>query len=245
MAQPEKPKRERARLMYLRSRCTKTATAIGKTLSVSPATVRSWKRRDKWDDDERAKKKPAGGPPADRKGGGQPGNQNALGASRDGNTNAESTGEHSRITPDSLTDDERALIASLPSDHREALRRELELLTVRERRMMQRIAAIQGREDPEGLILDGTSSTQHRTSAGGKTIVSGSDTTNRSPAIDRIIRMEEALTRVQAQKARILLSLHESEAQRGSASREGLVIVYDYGDEQQGAGYDENGSDGT
>lgn len=231
MADEGKTKRERAKLMYLRSRRTKTATEIGKALHVSDSTVRTWKKRDRWDEDARAGNKPAGGHPAERKAGGQPGNKNALYASRTGNHNAEATGEHTRLTPDSFTAEERALVASLSNDHREQLRKELALLTVRERRMMDHVWALQGLEDRDGLLLDYSSSTTHTARAGGKSVTSTSETKSRTPAIDRIIRIEEALTRVQAQKSKILLALQEIDRQQGGGSDgDKLVIVYDYGD---------------
>ncbi len=230
MAKTEKSKREQARLMFLRSRCTKTATEIGKALGVSPVTVRSWRRRDKWDADPKAIQSAPGNSRSTRKPGAPAGNKNAVEAQRQGNQNAAVTGEHTRITPDSLTDDERKLIESKPEDYRAALQWELDLLTVREHRMMQCISNLQSREDPDGLMLDLSSDTTRQTSVGGQLFTNSSNTRSRSPSIDRIIRVEEALTRIQAKKARILLAIHEHETQEGGASSEGLTIVYDYGD---------------
>ena len=72
--------------------------------------------------------------------GAQPGNKNATGPP--GNKNALKTGEFETLFFDVLDPEEKKLIAGVPKDKEQLLFQEIQLLTVRERRMLKRIEDI-------------------------------------------------------------------------------------------------------
>lgn len=82
-----------------------------------------------------------------RKRGGQPGNKNAVGNSGGGaplgNQNALQHGGYSAVLPETLTDEEIAMLNEMPLDPQTLLMDEIKLLTVRERRIMQRIRSLE------------------------------------------------------------------------------------------------------
>ena len=94
-------------------------------------TVRRWKSKDGWDT------------PTDRKPGGQPGNQNAVGNSGGGapagNLNAEKDGAYSRIFFDKLTPAEQDAFDTAPRNGVEALQHEMGLLKLRELKILEKI----------------------------------------------------------------------------------------------------------
>lgn len=84
-------------------------------------------------------------PAPKRKRGAPVGNRNAVGNSGGapvGNTNALIHGGYSPAYMDTLTEDEKALLNSEPQDSETLLREEIDLLTIRERRIMARIRKI-------------------------------------------------------------------------------------------------------
>lgn len=222
--------RKRAKVIYIRSGCTKGTTEIAKSLHVSPSTVRSWKRRDQWDADKHAVKPHSKS--EKRSKGGQPGNKNAAYSDHAGNQNAVKTGEYARIMFDDLSEKEKALLEALPDDRREIMHNDLQILTIREKRMLQRIEDIMAAKDAHSLVRDSVT-----VSPMGKTTVDRS-------AIERIMRIEEALTRVRAEKQKILNALNdyelrkealqlERERETGSApSDTQLTIIYNYGESE-------------
>lgn len=227
--------RERAKIIYIRSGCTKGASEIAKELQLSTNTVKSWKRRDHWNDDKHAVK-----PQKRKKGdklpkGGQPGNKHAVYSDHAGNQNAVKTGEYARIMFGDLTEKEKALLEALPDDKREIMRGDLQILTVRENRMLQRIETIRAAADRSGLVRDSVTMT-----ALGTTIVDRS-------AIEKIMRIEEALTRVRAEKQKILNALNDYELRKEALQLERerkaaslpsdmqLTVFYDYGEQEDGS----------
>ena len=75
--------------------------------------------------------------------GAQPNNRNAAGhGGPPGNKNALKTGEFEALFFDTLVPEEKQLIGSMPTDKGSLLLHEIQLLTVRERRMLQRIEDI-------------------------------------------------------------------------------------------------------
>lgn len=75
--------------------------------------------------------------------GGQPGNKNAAGnkggAAPEKNKNAVTTGEFETLLFDCLDPEEQRLAQAVPDDKQKLLMQEIQLLTVRERRMLKRI----------------------------------------------------------------------------------------------------------
>lgn len=124
---------------------------ISEKLGVPEGTVRSWKNRYKWNNATLQKKKRN----VARKKGGQPGNKNAKGhggTGPPGNKNAVKTGEFEALFFDTLDVDEQKLIQTVQPDKEQLLLQEIQLLTVRERRMLKRIESLKLLEqtsDPE------------------------------------------------------------------------------------------------
>ena len=142
--------------------------------------------------------------------GGQPGNKNAVGhggTGPPGNKNAVKTGEFEALFFDALAPEERDLIGMVQLDKEQLLLQEIQLLTVRERRMMRRI------ED-----LKRTAADQEEPKAAGMTAVkyrSGTekdkctDLTEYTGILGQIQAVEDALTRVQARRQHAIETLHK------------------------------------
>lgn len=121
---------------------------IAKKLGKPEGTVRRWKSTQNWDGNskkkqgERSQKDNA----SVRKRGGQPGNKNSKGKQNakghgapKGTQNALKHGGYSAVYWDTLDEDERELIESMPQDEEEILINQITLYTVRERRLMKAI----------------------------------------------------------------------------------------------------------
>lgn len=145
------------------------------------------------------------------------GNRNAAGnkggAAPKKNKNAIKTGEFETLFFDALEPEEKQLIGSMPTDKENLLMQEIQLLTVRERRMLKRIENI--RESVDSLV-----SAEY---AEDKTLVQGMTLVKRQFGIEKgkktdlkeyqgklgqIQAIEDALTRVQARKQKAIDSLH-------------------------------------
>lgn len=263
----EPTNRERAKLIYLRSGCKKSLQLIAKEIGVSYDTVKSWKRRDKWNEDPKAaphganapapapEGAPENAPAPKRKIGGQPGNRNAVsnsGGGPPGNQKAVTTGEYARLLFSDMTEDERALLASIPECTVDLMRHDLALLCVREKRMLGRIARLQASADVQtGLIYSEITSHHSTHVKQGNTDTTDTTDTTVSPAIDRIGDIEEALTRIRREKQRIITAINDyeirqsqlnmekerHERQYGAGDEDGrsITIIYDYGEESEGA----------
>ncbi|MFW5436575.1 phage terminase small subunit [Paenibacillus apiarius] len=157
------------------------------------------------------------------RGGAPPGNQNAVGNKGGlggpfGNKKAVTTGEYETIWMDALEEDEQELVEQVDTDPVQQADEAIKLLTIRERRMLQRI----------GKLMNGLSEKQRRvlselkaikdvmTVHDEKTGVTKSVPITRTEmveseieeteyrAIDDIIKLEEALTRVQDKKLKAI-----------------------------------------
>ena len=141
MARARDPNRNKAFEIYKKHDGKIDLVEIASQLNISPGTIRGWKSKDSWDiqlngtlrkNTERSK----------RRKGGQPGNKNAEGHGGNGppgNKNAVKTGEFETLFFDTLDSDEQKLIRTVQSDKEQLLLQEIQLLTVRERRMLKRI----------------------------------------------------------------------------------------------------------
>lgn len=143
MARAPDERIKQAKAMYLKGL---KLVEIASQLNLPEGTVRRWKSTHKWDNErshrnsERSHKK---GPPI--------GNKNAVG--NDGgapanNKNAVKTGEFETLFFDALEEDEKQLISMVQLDKEQLLLQEIQLLTVRERRMLKRIEEL--KHDKEG-----------------------------------------------------------------------------------------------
>jgi len=202
---------------------------IAGQLGVLPSKVRKWKSLDKWSvpSNEVDRSTPETGGAPRKKGGAPKGNQNAKG-NRGGkggppgnrhaaghgapkrNQNALQTGEYATIWPDALTEEETSLCEQMNLDPLQQIDGVIRLLTLRERRMLKLLAELKRqRKQPVvsgeecDLADDVTKIVVQRENA--KT--SRRLIVNRQIA-DKILRIEEALTRVQEKKIRAIESKH-------------------------------------
>ncbi len=204
MARAPDARAEQARELFLSG---KKLIEIAQLLDIPEGTIRSWKNRYKWNCNVANKKRNVA-----KRRGGQPGNRNAAG-SRGGaaplkNKNAVTTGEFETLFFDCLNEEEKRLVDSMPDDKHTLLFQEIQLLTVRERRMLKRI------ED----IKESVAYLENGEPAEGMTLVSRKSGTEKDKETDlkeyqgklgQIQSIEEALTRVQARKQRAIESLHK------------------------------------
>ncbi len=207
MPRPRSPNRDKAFQLWLESNKKKQLKDIAAELQVSETQVRKWKNQDKWDKVTLPKTK---GNVTNHKGG-QPGNKNAAGnkggAAPQGNKNAVTTGEFEALLFDCLDAEEKRLIEAVPADKGRLLLQEIQLYTVRERRMLKRIEDLKesvgelpGEGPVEGMTLVSRS---YGTEKGKET-----DLKEYQGKLGQIQAIEEALTRVQARKQKAIDSLH-------------------------------------
>ena len=201
MARAPDARMEQARDLFLEG---KKLIEISDLLKIPEGTIRSWKNRYDWDNATLQKKRNV----AKRKGG-QPGNKNALGAGApENNKNAVTTGEFETLLFDCLDPEEQRLTQAVPEDKQKLLMQEIQLLTVRERRMLKRIDLLrQSPDDSEEVSGDETGMTVVSRKTG---IEKDKDTDLREyqGKLGQIQNIENALTRVQARKQAAIDALH-------------------------------------
>lgn len=202
MARVPDARMEQARDLFLKG---KKMIEISELMGIPEGTIRSWKNRYKWDCNVAKGKRNV----AKRKGG-QPGNRNAAGAGAPKqNKNAVTTGEFETLLFDCLDPEDRQLAQAVPEDKTQLLLQEIQLLTVRERRMLKRIELLRSSPDEKGTVAYGD---------GGMTAVShkkgiekgdSTDLFEHKEKLGKIQSVEDALTRVQAGKQRAIEALHK------------------------------------
>ncbi len=148
------------------------------------------------------------------------GSRNALGnrggrGGPVGNKHALRTGEHEAIWFDTLDPDELELLTDMATDPLQLVEESIVLFTVRERRMMQRVKrASDGLSDNQRRVLqelrtvrnaipraDGTSKA---TIVSREALVTTSIEETSFRRIEDVIRLEEALTRIQEKKLKAI-----------------------------------------
>ncbi|WP_067936374.1 HGGxSTG domain-containing protein [Alicyclobacillus kakegawensis] len=135
-----------------------------------------------------------------------------------GNKHALVTGEYETIWLDTLDDTERVLFHVVDTDALAQLDNEIRLTDIRERRMLQRIQRLQLGKDMMPIQVT------HRKVKG----PDGEEKTEEitmQPALDTIRRIEEALTRVQERKTKLIELKHRilSGGRDDTSSLDGLV----------------------
>lgn len=229
---------------------------IAAKLGVPASTVRRWKSDQDWDGKkaETAKKnKPsarnekADSKTSARKPRGAPkGNKNAVGnagGAPKGNSNALKHGGYSAIFWDTLSEDEREMIDTMEHDEEQLLIDEINLLTVRERRILQSISKYKDSKNGQAVRSIYTSENKRKFSGSPEEraddeeiykarIRDKIDANERLPGeqyqvsttteatYDIVQRLEEALTRCQAQKQRCIDSLCRVRQTKGSGGSE-------------------------
>ncbi|MEC0169901.1 phage terminase small subunit [Paenibacillus graminis] len=236
MARERSPERDKAKQMWLESGGTMKLKDIAAALFVGETQVRKWKSQDKWAADlnsnvtneVKSNVTKRGAPKGNKnavgnRGGAPPGNQNAKGNSGGaggppGNKKAVTTGEHETIWLDTLTETEQQLIDQVDTDPIIQANESLYLLTIRERRMMQRIKALMdGLTEKERSVLSELKAikdamTLHDEKTGiTKTVpiiktqmVESRIEEKEFRKLDDIVKLEEALTRVQDKKLKAI-----------------------------------------
>jgi len=204
----------KAKEMYLNG---KKLVEIASQLNLPEGTVRRWKSTYKWGSERSLNKSER----SQRRKGGQPGNRNAVGhggTGPPGNKNAVKTGEFETLFFDALEPEEMRLIGMVQPDKEQLLLQEIQLLTVRERRMLKRIDSLRELEecapeeedDEPGVISTkvppGMTVTKYTAGFEKGKIT---DLREFTGILGQIQAVEEALTRVQARRQRAIEALHK------------------------------------
>ena len=203
---------------------------IAKKLGKPEGTVRRWKSTQKWDENgkkkqgERSQKKSASEKASVRKRGGQPGNQNCKGKQNakghgapKGTQNALKHGGYSAVYWDTLDEDEKELIETMPQDEEEILINQIMLFTVRERRIMQAINKY--RNAKGGVYVAGVTKLEEKRELYDNRVREKVEKGDRLPgehyslqtmtssSADLVARLEKELTSVQSQKTKAVDAL--------------------------------------
>ncbi len=224
MPRARDPNRNKAFQIYMDAGGKIDLVEIADQLNISSGTVRGWKSKDKWEEQlsgtfqtkvmERSK----------RSKGGQPGNQNAKGskggsgAAPQKNKNAEKHGAYSKVYWDTLDEDELELIGSMDSAEEQQLIMQLQMFSVRERRLMRNIKKYRELEaENHGLAVKAVSKTkkvEDLTSFDGESIGAGkykkvteTSVTGTEPVMNSIMTLEAELTKVQRAKTKAIETL--------------------------------------
>jgi len=241
MGRPRNPDREKAKEIWLSAEPdTIKLKDIAEQLGYPENAIRKWKSEDNWES-ERSDNKNRNAPKSSkkkskkeqRKRGPPKGNKNAVGHGAPvGNQNAVTHGGYASILFDSLDDDEQSLISQMEPNEEQLLIDEINLLTVRERRILRRIEeakasplgisssvrtenkrAFDTKED-EALYHERVQEKIDKKERLPGREYSVHTTTEASYSI--ILKLEEALTRCQAQKQRAIDSLNKIRQAQGS-----------------------------
>lgn len=196
-------------------------------MSVPYQTLRNWKSEEKWEEALPKKKR-----------GGQPGNQNSKGkrnaagshpGAPPGNKNAEKDGAYSAVFFDMLSDEEKALAEQAPLGSREALEHEMKILKFREHKILAKIAEYE--EAPPDALYISSVLDMREPGGRGKDRQDGANQTmgmyTKDSAFARVLKLQEALYKVQGRIAKIADSLRalEEHADRMELERERLEIM--------------------
>ena len=139
------------------------------------------------------------------------GNQNAAGncggGAPENNKNAVTTGEYESIFSDFYSDKEKMIAQRLKeTTNYSKLEQDIELYTIRETRIMQRIQEL--RSSKKDLTIE--SITRHKTNSMNSDGTSSESTsTHAELTMDKIQKLEESLTRVQQAKVKAIDRLHK------------------------------------
>lgn len=170
MARERSPDRDKAKQMWLESGGTMKLKDIAAALSIGETQVRKWKSQDKWTNDlnsnvtneSKGNVTKRGAPKGNKnavgnRGGAPAGNKRAVGNKGGSggplrNKKDVTTGEFETIWMDALEEDEQDLVDQVDTDPIQQADEAIKLLTIRERRMLQRI----------GKLMNGLTEKQRR-----------------------------------------------------------------------------------
>lgn len=207
MPRPRSLNRDKAKQLWLKSGKERLLKDIAEELQVSEEQVRKWKNQDQWN----KVTLPNTNSNVTKQKGAQPGNKNSIGGPP-GNKKAIKTGEFETLFFDALDPDELQLIQAVQPDKEQLLLQEIQLLTVRERRMLKRI------DNLRRLGSDTYGSDDPNAPPPGMTVVKYSSGLEKGQPTElkefegilgQIQSIEDALTRVQARRQRAIETLHK------------------------------------
>jgi len=247
MAPKRSPERDKAFHLWRDSNKTIPHKDIAEQLGIAETLVRKWKCQDKWNEkiisnatNEKSNvtNKISGkvtnmkGAPKGNKnavGHGAPKeNKNAIG-NKGGNggplcnKNALTTGEYETIWFDCLTKEEQVLCSAINTDILMQMEEGIRLLTIRERRMMERIKQLMGglsekernvlhelqvQKNPVEVYDEKTGQSKVVVVPEAKMVITEIRVIEYR-VIDDIIKLEESLNRVQEKKSRLLMNKHK------------------------------------
>ncbi|MCY7784193.1 MULTISPECIES: phage terminase small subunit [unclassified Bacillus (in: firmicutes)] len=241
MPRPRDPRRDEAYRLWEESGGCKKLKDIADELGVTSNTIRKWKANDKWEEQMKGsapKSKgsapfrpgaPKGNQNAKGNKGGKapPGNQNAKGnrggAAPKGNKNSVRTGEYESILFDFMDDTEKELFGQIETDPLYQIDLTIRELSLRERRMMQRISRIEsGLNETQRRVLQQlrkvkdivptkdqkTGLVKHQALMNERLVVTEIEEVS-EPSVDKILRLEEAMTRVTDKRLKAIRQKHE------------------------------------
>ena len=202
---------------------------IAKKIGVPDSTVRRWKSTQKWDGgkSEQGKKKEAERSDKRktnaRKSKGAPkGNKNSVGhasSTPKRNKNAETHGAYSKVYWDALDDEEMDLIDSMADAEEEQLIMQLQMFSVRERRLMRSIKRYREMEiENHGLSImnfDGES-----IGDGKYKKITETSVTNTEAVMNSIMVLEAELTKVQRAKTKAIEALSKYRLEKAKLESE-------------------------
>lgn len=225
-------KRDAAKAEYIARRSkgeTVNLRELAEQQGVGYQLLRNWKTKDKWDSALPTQKKKRGGQPGNKNSSGK---KNAAGSHEGapaGNKNAEKDGAYSAVLLDMLTPDEMAVANAAPMGSKEALVHEMQVLKVRENRILKKIAQYEA-EDEDTLHI--SSLLDMRVPAGkGNAKVDGANQTmgmySKDSAFSRVLKLQEALYKVQGRIATIINTLRaiEENEQRIELEKQRIEIL--------------------
>lgn len=244
MPRARDPNRNKAFQIYMDAGGKIDLVEIASQLNTSAGTVRGWKSKDKWEEQLNGTLQTKVTERSKRAKGGQPGNQNAKGskggsgAAPQRNKNAEKHGAYSKVYWDALDEDELDLIDSMDSAEEQQLVMQLQMFSVRERRLMRRIKKYRELEaENHGLAVKAVSKTKkiedltdfegESVGAGKYKKVTETSVTGTEPVMNSIMTLEAELTKVQRAKTKAieaLAKLHlEKQKLEGDTSTNDIV----------------------
>lgn len=220
---------------------------IAKKLGIPEGTIRSWKNRGKWGGKSSKKnqcnvaKNEADGNATlqKKKRGGQLGNRNAEGSKGGSaplrNKNAETHGAYSKVYWDALDKEELALIDSMDDAEEQQLIMQLQMFSVRERRLMRNVKKYRElEEENHGLSVKAVSKTKkvedltdfecESIGAGKYKKVTETSVTHTEAVMNSIMALEAELTKVQRAKTKAIEALTRFRVEKAKLESESAGI---------------------
>ena len=183
-------------------------------------TLRHWKTRDKWDSQVK------------RRRGGQPGNRNAAGntgGAPRGNKNAEKDGAYSAIFFNKLSDEELDVFNGAPRGVVEALKHEMGILKLREKKILDKIKEYEDMD--EGTLIINNVMDMRVPGGRGDRKQDGANQNMgmyfKDTPFARVLKLQEALYKLQGRIATVAGALRAAEEsdRRAELERQRLELM--------------------